>query len=118
MMSSTRKTVTRSRAEHPDANPRERLGKPIPAEGERRIESVLVIQDLSMLSGELAYIENVALRWGSRLVNIGRAGHTNAASGLGEWREGLALLKLLTGETTASWSGKKTEAIKRGIHYE
>lgn len=31
--------------------------------------------------------------WGSELVNIGNAGHVNAASGYGEWAEGLEILK-------------------------
>jgi uncharacterized protein len=35
--------------------------------------------------------------WGSRLVNIGKAGHINASSGLGEWSEGQGLLHTLTG---------------------
>jgi predicted alpha/beta hydrolase family esterase len=35
----------------------------------------------------------VAESWGSRLVNIGKAGHINAASGLGEWTEGHRLLE-------------------------
>ncbi|MBD1209953.1 MAG: alpha/beta hydrolase [Ignavibacteria bacterium] len=33
--------------------------------------------------------------WGSRFVNIGAKGHINSTSGLGEWREGLALLETL-----------------------
>jgi predicted alpha/beta hydrolase family esterase len=33
--------------------------------------------------------------WGSRFVNVGQAGHINSSSGLGEWREGLALLQTL-----------------------
>jgi serine hydrolase len=33
-----------------------------------------------------------ALAWGSRLVEIGPAGHINSASGLGEWPAGLELL--------------------------
>lgn len=31
--------------------------------------------------------------WGSRLVNIGNAGHINAASGYYDWQQGLDLLK-------------------------
>jgi predicted alpha/beta hydrolase family esterase len=31
-------------------------------------------------------------RWGSRLVDIGAAGHINSQSGLGDWAAGLALL--------------------------
>jgi uncharacterized protein len=33
--------------------------------------------------------------WGSELINIGNAGHINAAAGFGEWKEGLELLKKL-----------------------
>jgi len=33
--------------------------------------------------------------WGSEFVNIGNAGHINAASGHYQWHEGLALLKTL-----------------------
>jgi len=36
-----------------------------------------------------------ANKWGSELVNIGKAGHINVASGYGEWEEGLALIKRL-----------------------
>ena len=37
----------------------------------------------------------LAADWGSELVAIGPAGHLNAASGLGDWPEGLALLQQL-----------------------
>ncbi|QIK54021.1 alpha/beta hydrolase [Dysgonomonas sp. HDW5B] len=33
--------------------------------------------------------------WGSKLINIGAAGHINAESGYGEWQEGLDILKEL-----------------------
>lgn len=33
--------------------------------------------------------------WGSELINIGRAGHINSESGLGEWTTGFALLQRL-----------------------
>jgi len=33
--------------------------------------------------------------WGSELINIGDAGHINAASGFGEWDQGLEILKTL-----------------------
>jgi predicted alpha/beta hydrolase family esterase len=36
-----------------------------------------------------------AKTWGSRLVSLGNAGHVNAASGFGQWPEGLALYKEL-----------------------
>jgi predicted alpha/beta hydrolase family esterase len=34
--------------------------------------------------------------WGSKFINIGKAGHINAASGHYEWKEGLNILKRLT----------------------
>ena len=33
-----------------------------------------------------------AKAWGSEFINIGKAGHINSASGLGEWKQGLKLL--------------------------
>ncbi len=36
-----------------------------------------------------------ARAWGSRLVDLGTAGHINADSGLGDWPQGLALLQAL-----------------------
>ena len=36
-----------------------------------------------------------AEKWGAKLVNIGAKGHINAASNLGDWPEGCALLKEL-----------------------
>jgi len=33
--------------------------------------------------------------WGSELVNIGKAGHINAASGYGQWTKGLKILKTI-----------------------
>jgi predicted alpha/beta hydrolase family esterase len=39
--------------------------------------------------------ERFARAWGSRLVNIGNAGHINGQSGLDDWKEGFALLQEL-----------------------
>ncbi|CCF00098.1 putative esterase of the alpha/beta hydrolase fold (plasmid) [Sinorhizobium fredii HH103] len=36
-------------------------------------------------------------RWGSRLIDLGRAGHINIASGFGRWPGGYDLLKVLNG---------------------
>lgn len=47
--------------------------------------------------GSLAHAQACAMAWGSRLVNIGGAGHINASSGLGHWPEGYALLQQLRG---------------------
>jgi predicted alpha/beta hydrolase family esterase len=41
----------------------------------------------------LARAQEFASAWGSRLVNIGDAGHINGASGYGPWPEGLAMLE-------------------------
>jgi predicted alpha/beta hydrolase family esterase len=45
--------------------------------------------------GSPAHAQACAAAWGSRLVNIGAAGHINASSGLGQWPEGYALLQQL-----------------------
>ncbi|MGC4101569.1 RBBP9/YdeN family alpha/beta hydrolase [Ferruginibacter sp.] len=36
-----------------------------------------------------------ANNWGSELINIGKAGHINAASGHWQWQQGLDILKML-----------------------
>jgi predicted alpha/beta hydrolase family esterase len=41
------------------------------------------------------FSRNCAAAWGSRLVEVGHLGHINAASGLGEWRQGLAIYEEL-----------------------
>ncbi len=45
--------------------------------------------------GTPAHAEAVARRWGSELVPVGAKGHVNAASNLGAWAEGRALLDRL-----------------------
>jgi predicted alpha/beta hydrolase family esterase len=42
--------------------------------------------------------ERMAAGWGAEIVEIGARGHINGESGLGDWPEGLALLRGLTGE--------------------
>jgi predicted alpha/beta hydrolase family esterase len=42
----------------------------------------------------------LAEAWGSQLVDVGRAGHINAESGLGIWEQGVALLETLLTSTT------------------
>lgn len=41
--------------------------------------------------------EFFATEWGAEFVDVGAKGHINADSGLGDWREGLSILKRLTG---------------------
>jgi predicted alpha/beta hydrolase family esterase len=43
--------------------------------------------------GSLPYVETRAGQWGSELKVIGAAGHINGQSELGDWPEGLALLR-------------------------
>jgi predicted alpha/beta hydrolase family esterase len=53
----------------------------------------------------IARYERVALLaadWGSRLVDVGAVGHLNAASGFGEWAQGLALVEELGLRTPAT----------------
>jgi len=40
--------------------------------------------------------KHFADNWGSEFINIGKAGHINAASGHKEWKEGFNILKRLT----------------------
>lgn len=40
--------------------------------------------------------ESLARDWGAELVDLGKAGHINADSGLGDWPQGQALLRRLT----------------------
>jgi uncharacterized protein len=44
---------------------------------------------------ELTFSQSCASAWGSRMVNIGAAGHVNAASNLGAWPRGRELLQSL-----------------------
>ena len=39
--------------------------------------------------------KQLAIKWGSRLVNIGLKGHINSQSNLDEWKEGQELLSIL-----------------------
>lgn len=44
---------------------------------------------------DIAWSRACAAAWGSEFVDIGDAGHINAASGLGEWPQGMDLLRRL-----------------------
>jgi predicted alpha/beta hydrolase family esterase len=57
----------------------------------------IVVASMNDPYGSLDYAQCCAKRWGSRFVNIGAAGHINAASGLGVWPEGFALVRELLG---------------------
>jgi len=55
----------------------------------------IVVASIDDPYGSLDFARQCAAAWGSRLVSIGRAGHINAASGLGDWSEGQRLLRSL-----------------------
>jgi len=48
----------------------------------------------------LAKAQSLADAWGSRFIDCGPCGHINAESGLGDWPDGLALLRELTDPRT------------------
>lgn len=49
--------------------------------------------------------QGLARDWGAAIFDLGARGHVNASSGLGDWHEGRALLRLLHGQspTMAAW---------------
>ena len=53
----------------------------------------LVIASRDDPYGSIEYAEAVAETWGSEFIDLGAKGHINAASGLGDWREGWAMLE-------------------------
>lgn len=56
--------------------------------------SILVASANDPYAG-LDFARRCAAAWGSRFVNAGAVGHINADSGLGDWREGIALFHQL-----------------------
>ena len=62
--------------------------KPLPC-------SSIVVSSEDDPYGSPAWARRCADAWDSRFVSIGAAGHVNAASKLGMWEEGLALLRTL-----------------------
>jgi uncharacterized protein len=74
--------------------PKNAIGfKPVPLEE-------LPFPTIVVASSEDPYValeraEYFAKHWGSTVVNIGPAGHINAASGYGPWAEGMELLRTL-----------------------
>lgn len=55
----------------------------------------LVVASTNDPYGSFDYVQDRVRVWGSQLVNIGEAGHINAQSNLGNWREGFDLLQTL-----------------------
>ena len=67
---------------------------PMPTEKINFKTIVVASEDDPWVSLERA--RHFADNWGSEFINIGKAGHINAASGHKEWKEGLDILKRLT----------------------
>jgi predicted alpha/beta hydrolase family esterase len=73
------------------AFPREATGfSPLPV-GRFAFPSIIVTSSNDPY-GSVDHAHRCAGAWGSRLVEIGMAGHINAGSGLGDWAQGQALL--------------------------
>jgi predicted alpha/beta hydrolase family esterase len=73
------------------AFPREAIGfSPLPL-GRFAFPSIVVASSDDPY-GSVDHARRCTDAWGSRLVEIGAAGHINAGSGLGDWAEGQALL--------------------------
>jgi uncharacterized protein len=55
--------------------------------------SSIIIASTNDPYGSIDYIQKRAQEWNSELVKIGKHGHINASSNLGEWDEGYSLLR-------------------------
>jgi predicted alpha/beta hydrolase family esterase len=63
-----------------------------PASGRLPFPSLLVASEDDPYS-TMAYSKSVAAGWGSKFVNVGPKGHINAQSQLGNWDEGIDLIR-------------------------
>src|SRR5882672_2086841 len=73
--------------------PETRCFSPMPTEALPFAATVVASQDDPFVALERA--RELARRWGADFVDAGALGHINAASSLGEWREGRRLLRAL-----------------------
>jgi uncharacterized protein len=53
--------------------------------------------------------QRMARLWGSKLVNLGNAGHINAESGLGSWEDGLRLVSTLVSDKASG--PRRTDSV-------
>ena len=67
----------------------------LPVSKNRFLFPSIVVESSDDPYGNLEFTRACLEAWGSRVVNIGAAGHINASSGLGAWNEGLELLETL-----------------------
>jgi len=61
------------------------------ARGRFKVPGLVVTSSNDPFAAE-AFVLDLAQAWGLNTHRLGPCGHINADSGLGEWREGLALL--------------------------
>jgi predicted alpha/beta hydrolase family esterase len=59
---------------------------------------------------EYERVTSMARAWGSRLVDIGRVGHLNPASGFGEWPRALPLIDELGADTATIGNARRAAA--------
>jgi predicted alpha/beta hydrolase family esterase len=82
----------------PDVNgpnfPPEATGFSLPARLRLPYKSIVVASENDPY-GSLEYAKSCAAAWGSHFVDMGKAGHINAASNLADWPAGLKLLEEL-----------------------
>jgi predicted alpha/beta hydrolase family esterase len=64
---------------------------------------------------QLDRAHSLAVEWGSHFVDAGELGHINAASGLGQWPEGLALLDRVTAAGLDNAGRPRTPGDARAI---
>lgn len=74
--------------------PAEASGFNPPAQRAMPFQSIVVSSEDDPY-GTADYMRRCAQAWGSRFVNVGTAGHINAASNLGKWDAGWELLQTL-----------------------
>lgn len=86
--------VAPSDVDRDDAPPEIRGFRPMPLEP-LPFPSILVSSSTDPFLS-VARASELAEAWGSRLVDVGAAGHVNAASGFGAWPAGEALVRELT----------------------
>ena len=79
---------------HGPCFPAEASGFNPPAQRAMPFQSIVVSSEDDPY-GTADYMRRCAQTWGSRFVNVGAAGHINAASNLGKWDAGWQLLQTL-----------------------
>ncbi len=80
--------------DRPDVHPLLRPFAPAPLEALPFPSMLVASRD--DLYADFAQLERLSRAWGSELIDVGRLGHINAESALGDWPQGLALLDRLT----------------------